>query len=232
MFNLEQQIKAWRGELSRAGINSPEVLAELESHLREQTARLVGSGLSEEEAFQNALRQLGNSRALEQEFSKVGRHRIWGYRNNPLALKILALSLIITGIDPLITGIRVFAEGVMGGDKLIINPAVGLMIVINCFRIFIGIKLLRRSNAWRIVALIWSGIALMVIPMLFAWKFFFHQAFLANQVPTPDTDFFMGLTVPFEFTLGVYFLHLTILAWGLHTLMKRSVRNLFRPTLA
>jgi hypothetical protein len=91
MFDLEQQIKAWRRKLDAAGIKHPEVLEELENHLREQTALFVSSGWSEAEAFRGAVRQLGDFQTLKREFSKVNRHRFWGYRDNPLALKILAL---------------------------------------------------------------------------------------------------------------------------------------------
>ena len=33
MFDLEQAIVAWRGQMMRAGIESPATLTELESHL-------------------------------------------------------------------------------------------------------------------------------------------------------------------------------------------------------
>jgi len=35
MFDLKKQIETWRAEMRAAGITRPEILNELESHLRE-----------------------------------------------------------------------------------------------------------------------------------------------------------------------------------------------------
>lgn len=70
MPDLEQRIAAWRAEMVRAGLSST-ALDELEAHLRDQTSELIRSGLSEETAFQNATRKLGNPAAMRKEFEKV-----------------------------------------------------------------------------------------------------------------------------------------------------------------
>ena len=46
MFNLEESIVAWRGQMISAGVKNPEILRELESHLREDWARRVESATS------------------------------------------------------------------------------------------------------------------------------------------------------------------------------------------
>ena len=51
MFNLEGSISEWRGQMLSAGVKNPEIVDELESHLREDWARRVQSGESEEQAF-------------------------------------------------------------------------------------------------------------------------------------------------------------------------------------
>ena len=75
MFDLEKSIAAWRKELSSAGIHQPQILDELESHLREEMATLRRTGISDAEAFVIAAKRIGNAAALKQEFVKVGATR-------------------------------------------------------------------------------------------------------------------------------------------------------------
>jgi hypothetical protein len=70
MFNLDQAITEWRRQMS-AGIKSPAVLDELESHLREDMERQMRAGRSEEDAFAAAVRRIGESDLLKAEFAKV-----------------------------------------------------------------------------------------------------------------------------------------------------------------
>ena len=74
MFDLEQAIANWRMQLLKAGIPSPEIVAELEAHLREDIERQTKSGMSIPEAFSQALHNLGSEAALKQEFTKVRRY--------------------------------------------------------------------------------------------------------------------------------------------------------------
>jgi hypothetical protein len=71
MFNLEQSISEWRGEMLSAGVKNPDVVDELESHLREDWARRVQSGESEEQAFEGAVQGVGQASLLEHEFAKL-----------------------------------------------------------------------------------------------------------------------------------------------------------------
>jgi len=72
MFDLEQSISKWGQEMRAAGITRPEILNELEGHLREEIQRLTSSGMAETKAFHNAVRELGNGKLLKQEFKKAG----------------------------------------------------------------------------------------------------------------------------------------------------------------
>ena len=66
---LEKSIEVWRkGMPARL---SEETIDELESHLRDAVAELMQSGLSEEEAFERAVRELGSTRGLAREFEKM-----------------------------------------------------------------------------------------------------------------------------------------------------------------
>jgi hypothetical protein len=71
MFNLEEQISAWRQHMLAAGINSPAPLEELESHLREEIDQQARSGASEPEAFILAQAQIGQAQVLRTEFASV-----------------------------------------------------------------------------------------------------------------------------------------------------------------
>lgn len=70
MFNLEQAISDWRGQMLAAGIKSPVPLDELEIHLREDFERQVKSGLSEPNAFKFSAERIGRPGLLENEFQK------------------------------------------------------------------------------------------------------------------------------------------------------------------
>jgi len=73
MFNLNQAIAEWRQRIVMAGISTPEVLDELESHLREEVEQQIRLGSSEERAFEIALQRMGRTDALQTEFQKIGR---------------------------------------------------------------------------------------------------------------------------------------------------------------
>ena len=63
MFNLEKVIADWRQQMVAAGIDSVELLDELEIHLREDVEHL-----GPQQAFHSAVRRLGSPLALGMEF--------------------------------------------------------------------------------------------------------------------------------------------------------------------
>jgi hypothetical protein len=71
MFNLEQSISEWRRQMLSAGVKNPEIVDELESHLREDWERRVQSGESEEQAFEGAVQGIGQASLLKHEFAKL-----------------------------------------------------------------------------------------------------------------------------------------------------------------
>jgi hypothetical protein len=78
MFNLEQSISQWRRQMQSTGVKNPEVLDELESHLREDLSRRIQSGESEQEAFAAAVEGVGQPSLLKHEFAKLG-GRKWAW---------------------------------------------------------------------------------------------------------------------------------------------------------
>ena len=78
MFNLERSILEWRWQMLSAGVEDPDIVDELESHLREDWARRVQSGESEEQAFEAAVQGVGQASLLKHEFAKLsGKKWAW-----------------------------------------------------------------------------------------------------------------------------------------------------------
>src|SRR5688572_13284661 len=75
--SLEEHIDQWRNYLRRRqAIHSVDV-AELEDHLREQVAVLVGGGLATDEAFLIAVKRMGDLDSLSREFAREHSERLW-----------------------------------------------------------------------------------------------------------------------------------------------------------
>jgi hypothetical protein len=70
MFDLEHAISDWRQTLVSSGVKAPEVLDELESHLRDEVDRQVRAESAPAQAFEAAVRQLGETNVLKSEFAK------------------------------------------------------------------------------------------------------------------------------------------------------------------
>ncbi|HEX3358383.1 MAG TPA: permease prefix domain 1-containing protein [Tepidisphaeraceae bacterium] len=75
MFDLDHAISDWRQQALSAGIKAPDVLNELESHLRDEIDAFCSSGLSEAQAFETAIARLGTADTMREEFKKVRREQ-------------------------------------------------------------------------------------------------------------------------------------------------------------
>ncbi len=75
--SLEEQIDQWRSYLRRRQAIHAVDVAELEDHLREQVAGLVGSGLTTDEAFLVAVKRMGDLDSLSREFAREHSERLW-----------------------------------------------------------------------------------------------------------------------------------------------------------
>ena len=80
MFDMNEQIKVWRSELSHKQTLEKSDIDELENHLREEIERLTASELTQEEAFLVAAHRLGHSESLSEEFAKVNTSILWRKR--------------------------------------------------------------------------------------------------------------------------------------------------------
>jgi len=75
MFDLDQSIAEWRRQSEAGGITFPEVLDELECHLRDEIEQQVRSGAETEHAFAAAIQKLGQIQVLQPEFEKAARRK-------------------------------------------------------------------------------------------------------------------------------------------------------------
>jgi hypothetical protein len=71
MFDLEQAIREWRRDLAAHGVQSPDALDELESHLRDEIEAQMESGANTEQAWSSASRQIGQPAELRNEFARA-----------------------------------------------------------------------------------------------------------------------------------------------------------------
>ncbi|MBN2345490.1 MAG: hypothetical protein JXO51_03805, partial [Candidatus Aminicenantes bacterium] len=70
MFDLEKAIREWKRGFARQASLEDGLIADMELHLREAFQELKGEGLSEEEAFRKAVKQVGSAEQLAAEYGK------------------------------------------------------------------------------------------------------------------------------------------------------------------
>ena len=73
MYDLNKEIAKWKSSVSRQRACSRDELNELESHLREEIDVLIGRGVTESEAFAEAVARMGAAEEISDEFAKDGR---------------------------------------------------------------------------------------------------------------------------------------------------------------
>ncbi len=76
-FDLEKALRAWREDCASRSCISLEAARELESDLCERVADLQKQGLKDDEAFQEALRQVGSPADLAREFARENPWVVW-----------------------------------------------------------------------------------------------------------------------------------------------------------
>lgn len=74
---LDAQIASWTEYLHRRRAVTGADVDELEGHLRDQVDDLVGSGLSEEEAFFVAIKRIGSLDEVSREYAREHADRLW-----------------------------------------------------------------------------------------------------------------------------------------------------------
>ncbi|HWF20449.1 MAG TPA: permease prefix domain 1-containing protein [Verrucomicrobiae bacterium] len=230
MFDLEKAVATWRQEMMRAGIQRPEVLDELESHLLEQAKDLIATGVPEAKAFQKAMEQLGNCTLLKQEFSKVYNEGLISPRN-PVLLNLLAFWFALRGFETLLNARHFFAytfSNILSFDLSSLKhsaSATGW----SLFLLLLAIGLYRRQNFWRYCVLLRSALVLM-----FSFVCYVRNP-AALHLPHPVTPGYkvlyevMCFQVPYDFFCAWLYLPYAVLIVAVYYLSRPHVRALFRP---
>jgi hypothetical protein len=92
MSDIDTDIAQWRTAVTKDTAVDAADADELEGHLREQIAELVGVGLSQPEAFQIAVQRLGQVDQLTAEFAREHGERLWKQLVLPTGTKSAARS--------------------------------------------------------------------------------------------------------------------------------------------
>lgn len=124
-MNLEENISSWRRQMLAVGIKTPVPLEELENHLREEIGRHLKSGLNEQAAFEISARQIGQPKALNNEFKQSERT----FMKRTL--------IILLGIFAVLFGPAVFLPALakhnhqgVSGSEVIVPMVVGAVITL------------------------------------------------------------------------------------------------------
>jgi hypothetical protein len=103
LVELERSFADWRWQMLAAGLRTPELVEELELHLREEVEQQMRGGAEPTEAFAAAAARMGSPIVLQREFSKLSR---WGSRFWWLLLGIggfgLAQTAMLNLVGPMI----------------------------------------------------------------------------------------------------------------------------------
>jgi hypothetical protein len=130
MFDPEQTIAEWRRQMAAGGIKTPEVLNELESHLREDVEQQGRLGLNAQQAFEVAIQRIGQADVLKAEFGKAGETK--EARERKFAR--LTLSIVCLGYFwLLLMGINTLLKGEMGSIERLLGFAAVAVSVISIF---------------------------------------------------------------------------------------------------
>jgi hypothetical protein len=127
MFELEQAISDWRRQMLAAGVKSPKVISELESHLREDIEQQMLVGLDAQQAFANAAVRLGHARVLKAEFvkSKSAPKNLDRFR--------LAFCLLLVAAVLWLSGFTFTMLGMSPGEWVLASSAVASSLCVAAF---------------------------------------------------------------------------------------------------
>jgi hypothetical protein len=196
MFDLETAISEWRSHMGAAGL-SPEAVAELESHLRERIA-VLKAGLSERDAFQTAASQVGDSKSIKREFSKI-HNRSSFHRDNPWPLHVLSALYAfwwVVALHFFVIAPRFYLG--FARHQLDFLP--------KLLFIFVAFGLLRRQNFWRLYAIFVTAFNCLNSALAFGYHGFVWKGNAWNLLPV------------FNIVAG---------CWAVYVLTRPSVRALF-----
>jgi hypothetical protein len=128
-FNLKENIKIWKSELSQNSNMTKDNIDELESHLHDEIDELLLIGLSIEESLLIAKSRIGNTKELTTEYGKVNKEI---YLRNKIIpyLKGILLFIAFTAITNLISNISLLIANRIGINSENLNyVSIGILIL-------------------------------------------------------------------------------------------------------
>jgi hypothetical protein len=164
---LEDRIIAWRKQVSAALPPSEDAVSELEDHLRTEIARRLSVGECADEAFVGAVRRVGDTKSLADEFARVG------WRRAPRAVLVVNALLVLLVLATIASQIARFHAGfpryvesniviVSGLEGILGLGGIGLAVMIEaaCHRLPVW---KRRAFGRALWNLNWVSLALVLI---------------------------------------------------------------------
>lgn len=120
MFNLNHEINLWRATFEARGILNRDELDELQSHLIEAYQALLAGGISEPQAFNQAIEQVGDPAILSLEYEKM----------HPSATKKLWRAFWVAPlVAPVLLAIDVFVIGLLLSDPKDPGTPIGIILL-------------------------------------------------------------------------------------------------------
>lgn len=127
-FNLKENIKIWKSELSQSSNMTLDNINELESHLHDEIDQLLKLGLNTEESLLIAKNRIGNTKRLTTEFSKVNKGVLFRNKIIPYLKGILLFVTYITILN-LLTNLSLIIANSVGVNSENLNYfSIGILI--------------------------------------------------------------------------------------------------------
>lgn len=179
MFDLEKAIRSWRRHLQREAFLSRGVLDELESHLRDAVDVHAKQGSTRQQAFEQAVQQLGDAASLRHEYSKLHSRRRWLFAGLRLALM---LPLTMIWMQTLHSYVEPSLEipGMVSLDVIVVNLGWDILVRFGVYFACLVIALKHRQWVWAGLFGIWILLPFMLdaIPLLQWFGLCFYLSFL------------------------------------------------------
>jgi hypothetical protein len=176
MHELEQLIADWRKTVVAEHNVGHESIDELETHLRENVEQLLRSGMTESQAFERAVTQLGDARMIASEFGKL-QQRTWlpvklvaGFGVAlTLALVVFLIGRLDCGRLSLLMAAHVFAV-TLGYTITLLVGALGMCFVgQRCFSDFSGLRMPSVTRASFVLGCIAAALTTVGIILGMVW---------------------------------------------------------------
>jgi hypothetical protein len=160
MFNLESAITEWRRRMASAGVKSPALLDELESHLRDDIDQRRKNGLDLEQSFQAAVDDVGQPAFIQSEFKKNRPDKV------AKAISIAALVMYTLACLPLFFSpiLDATSSEKMSGFFAILVTGTLILAVDHTWRI---LPIIRAKNRRMIIGIVCAVLGAMVPMVLF-----------------------------------------------------------------